>query len=177
MGLYLILCWLFHFQIISPANGECVGPSYTGDSLTVYVFLADQCKISQFYTVELARLDENYSGKKVGFVGYFPSELATPEVIDSFGSTYHLDFPLMRDDNKSLTRRLGITITPEVAVWDHRTDRMIYRGRIDDSYVRVGKRKLHPQSHDLVDIIDAWLIHQTPEVMIEARAVGCYIGG
>ena len=176
MGLYLLVLWALLFNVETRVEVSSKNV-YSEDSLTVYVFLADQCKISQFYTVELARLYENYRAKKVGFIGYFPNEFSTQEEIDSFGLTYHLDFPMMRDNEKSMTHRLGITITPEVAVWDHRADRMIYRGRIDDSYVRVGKRKLHPQSRDLVDIIEGWLANQTPPELIETRAVGCFIGG
>ena len=70
---------------------------------------------------------------------------------------------------------MGATVTPEVAVWDHRTNRLIYRGRIDDSYVRVGKRKFHPKSHDLKNIIDLWLIKQTPDTLVQTQAVGCFI--
>jgi peroxiredoxin len=147
----------------------------TGDSLTVYVFLHDECKISQFYTPELTRLYETYGSRKVGFVGYFPNATTTAERIEAFGKDYHIAFPLRADYKKDLTRKLGITITPEVAVWDHRTEQQIYRGRIDDSYVRVGKRKTHPQQYDLVGIIEDWLTHPDPQLLVQTKAIGCFI--
>jgi peroxiredoxin len=146
-----------------------------GDSLTVYVFLEDECIISQFFTPELTRLYEKYHAQHVGFVGYFPSAETDIEQITWFGSEFRIAFPLLADHDKSLCKKLGITITPEVAVWDHRSNQMIYRGRIDDSYVRVGKRKLHPQSHDLDDIIHDWTLNQTPEVLVKTQAIGCFI--
>ena len=146
-----------------------------GDSLTVYVFLHDECKISQFYTPELSRLQEIYGSRKVGFVGYFPNAATTTERIDAFAKDYHIAFPLREDYGKDLTRKLGITITPEVAVWDHRTEQQIYRGRIDDSYVRVGKRKTHPQQYDLVGIIEDWLTHPDPQLLVQTQAIGCFI--
>lgn len=95
--------------------------------------------------------------------------------MSGFAEAYHLDFPLAQDHNKALARKFGVTITPEVAVWDHRQDQLIYRGRIDDSYVRVGKRKLHPQHFDLQETIDAWLSGVYPQTLVQTQAIGCFI--
>ncbi len=156
--------------------GSCTrSDSGIGDSLTVYIFLHDECVISQFFTPELTRLFENYRSKKVGFVGYFPNAAASPEKMSAFGEAYHLDFPLIQDQYKAMARKFGVTITPEVAVWDHQLDMLIYRGRIDDSYVRVGKRKLHPQHFDLQEAIDGWLLGQHHTGLVQTQAIGCFI--
>ncbi len=147
----------------------------TSDSLTVYIFLLDECVISQYYTPLLTEIYEKYKDKKVGFIGYFPNFSSKPDQIESFGKKYKLDFPLKQDYYKEWTKKFGVTITPEVAVWDHRDDRLIYRGRIDDSFVRVGKRKLHPQNEDLKDIIESWLSGQTPQDSTVTQAIGCFI--
>ncbi len=155
----------------------CARPSSntTSDSLTVYVFLEDECLISQYYTNELTRLYDQYHSSHVGFVGYFPSPTTGPEEIATFADEFKLAFPLLPDHDKSWTKKFEITVTPEVAVLDHRTDRTIYRGRIDDSYVRVGKRKLHPQTHDLEDMIKTWQLNKVPETTVETEAIGCFI--
>jgi len=145
------------------------------DSLTVYVFLEDECLISQYYTNELTRLYDKYGKNHVGFVGYFPSQTTGPEEIAAFANQFKLAFPLFPDPDKDWTKKFDIKITPEVSVFDHRTDRNIYKGRIDDSYVRVGKRKLHPQAHDLEDIIKAWQLNQTPDSLVQTEAIGCFI--
>ena len=145
------------------------------DSLSVYVFLADECVISQFFTLELTRLHHAYRSQRVGFIGYFPNAASTTEKIDGFAEKFGIDFPLLQDHTKTWTRKFGITVTPEVAVYDHRDERLLYRGRIDDSYVRVGKRKLHPQHHDLEEIIDQWLLNQSPPDMVKTQAIGCFI--
>jgi hypothetical protein len=156
-------------EVPKPTGGQ------TGDSLTVYVFLNDECVISQFYTPELTRLYDTYHPQKVGFKGCFPSPSSSPDKILKFAADYRLAFPLEGDYHKELARKLGVTVTPEVAVWDHRSDKLIYRGRIDDSYVRVGKRKLHPQQHDLQEIIDGWLAGQVPAELEQTQAIGCFI--
>ena len=108
-------------------------------------------------------------------MGYFPNPSSKPEQIEAFATTYKIDFPLNQDYSKEWTRKFGIKVTPEVAVWDHRTETLLYRGRIDDSYVRVGKRKLRPQSSDLEEIIDGWLNGEIPDKTIETQAIGCFI--
>ena len=156
-------------------NNAEVPAARSTDSLTVFVFLEDECLISQFYTNELTRLYDHYRIDHVGFTGYFPSPTTDTAAIASFAERFKLEFPLLPDPDQAFARKMDITITPEVAVLDHRTNRIIYKGRIDDSYVRVGKRKLHPQKHDLEDIIKAWQLNQTPEVLVQTEAIGCFI--
>lgn len=150
-------------------------PNALIDSLTVYIFLEDECLISQYYTNELTRLYNRYGREHVGFVGYFPSPTTGPEEIAAFADQFKLAFPMFPDPDKAWTKKFAITITPEVSVLDHRTGHTIYKGRIDDSYVRVGKRKLHPQTHDLEDLIKAWQVNQTPDSLVETEAIGCFI--
>jgi hypothetical protein len=175
----MLLQILLFFYGLIPSQAHRHGDEKTGpsvrDSLTVYVFLHDECLISQFYTLELTRLYNIYHSQKVGFVGYFPNLASTSEQIENFANEYQITFPLLPDYAKDLTRQFGIKVTPEVAVWDHRSDQMIYRGRIDDSYVRVGKRKTHPQNRDLVEIIDAWLLNETTGTLVQTQAIGCFI--
>jgi hypothetical protein len=170
LSLFLILT-AFRSQDAWP-GGEKAGFQ---DSLTVYVFLLDECVISQFYTPELTRLHEKYKSQRVGFVGYFPNFSSKPDKIDAFGKQYRLAFPLLPDYYKDWTRKFGITVTPEVAVWDHRAGRLLYKGRIDDSYVRVGKRKLHPQHRDLEEVIENWLLNQSAPMTVQTQAIGCFI--
>ena len=145
------------------------------DSLTVMVALHDDCVISRFYTPKLNALDSAYRGRHIGIVGFFPHGTITPEAIAAFQEEFLIDFPLILDEGQSIARRYGVTVMPEAVVVDHRTGRVIYHGRIDDSYVRVGKRKLHPQSNDLDDVLKGWLAHDVPDEMTETQAVGCFI--
>ena len=176
----MLFTWLFGILFSSTVLTEPLHVPYSrthaSDSLTIYVFLHDECVISQFYTPLLTELYEKYNDKKIGFIGYFPHFSSKPAQIENFAKKYRLAFPLKQDYYQVLTKKFGITITPEVAVWDHRSDRLVYRGRIDDSYVRVGKRKLHPQHHDLKNVIDEWIVGDVPADTIVTQAIGCFIG-
>jgi hypothetical protein len=174
---HMIFSWflgiLFSFPISIPLAPCPLLPAT--DSLSVYIFLHDECVISQFYTTILNEYHETYKDKKVGFIGFFPNASTKAPNIDAFAEKYHIRFPLKCDTKMELTKSFGITITPEVAVWDHRTETLIYRGRIDDSYVRVGKRKFHPQHQDLRNVIDSWVKKESFHEPIITKAIGCII--
>lgn len=146
-----------------------------GDSLTVHVFLHDDCVISRYYTVTLNHLDSLYRTRHIGLVGRFPHAGITPEAMTDFGNEFQLTFPLAIDRDQALARQFGITVMPEVAVVDESTGNLLYRGRIDDSYVRVGKRNLHPRSPDLEKVITEWSEGRVPEKTLETQAIGCLI--
>jgi hypothetical protein len=70
----------------------------------------------------------------------------------------------------------GVRVTPEVAVFVPYTSgaRMVYRGRIDDKYVDLGKERPQPTTHDLERVLMAIVEgkHVAPTM---TRAVGCFI--
>ncbi len=148
----------------------CTPPVPT-DSMTVYVFLHDECVVSQFYTPALRRLHDTYAGPDVSFVGYFPNPAATPERIYAFAEKYELPFPLYPDHFKRAAHRLGATVTPEAVVYDHAADRILYRGRIDNSFVRVGRRRQVTTSFELETVLKK----RQPPAARDTPAVGCLI--
>jgi hypothetical protein len=172
MSWLILACFLFCSEFPrEPLNTAEKEP----DSLTVLVALHDDCVISRFYTPRLNALDSTYRGRHIGIVGFFPHGSITPAAIEAFRDEFRIAFPLLLDENQSVARRYGVTIMPEAVAVDHRTGHVLYRGRIDDSYVRVGKRKLHPRSNDLENVVKAWLDGDRPDGVTETPAVGCFI--
>jgi hypothetical protein len=53
-------------------------------------------------------------------------------------------------------------------------DRLLYRGRIDDRYVDLGRERPQPTSHDLESALIA-LIAGKPVAVRETRAIGCIL--
>jgi peroxiredoxin len=144
------------------------------DSISVYIFLREDCVICQQYTSQLEQLHQVYGNKGIHFFGVFPNESSTSELVAEYAEKYGLTFPLEIDTDQALTRRLGATITPEVVVYDHRIGRILYSGRIDDRYVKVGKRRRHVQTSELEDALKAIRAGQ-PVAVREAPATGCLI--
>jgi hypothetical protein len=109
----------------------------------------------------------------VSFATVYPNPAETPETIRQHVRDYALPPRAVRDASHSLVARTGVSITPEVVVFDAR-GRMVYRGRIDDRYASVGVERPAPSRRDLEDVLDALVAGRTPPLRT-TDAVGCFI--
>ena len=140
---------------------------------TAYVFLAPTCPISQAVTPEVRRLAADYGARGIQFVGVFPDVTLSEAERTRFGRDYLLKFTLQADPGQLLARRLGATITPEAAVTDA-AGALLYRGRINDQYARLGVRRTVVQRHELADALAA-VAAGRPVAVPRTEAVGCLI--
>lgn len=141
---------------------------------TIYYFLGEDCKICEYYTPEINRLDSLFSGDEFQFIGLFPSRYSTEKGITAFQQKYKVQIPLKLEYFATKTKAFGVTITPEVVVYNNKTQSVVYRGRIDDSYVRVGKRRRVIRERDLESLLIRLQNGDAPEYT-ETAAIGCYI--
>ena len=141
-------------------------------SLTAYLFLGESCPVSQYYTLPLKDLHHRYD-HRVRFVGVFSNPLSTAASIDAFKGKYSLPFDLLLDDDQRLARQLEARVTPEAVLVDE-NDGVLYRGRIDDSFPRIGKRRRVVRSRDLEAALDAAVAGKQVPVA-ETEAIGCFM--
>ena len=137
--------------------------------LTVFVFTTTDCPISNRYAPEIQRLAAKY-GDKAKFVLVYPVPADTPETISAHHKKFGYSIDYVRD--AQLVKKTGVTVTPEVAVMSGNT--MLYRGRIDDRYVELGRERPKPTTHDLDAALAAALAGKSIPVK-ETRAVGCIL--
>ena len=149
-------------------------PIIPGDSLTVYIFLSEDCVISQNYTLTLNQMAAEFKSRHIGFAGIFPNTWSKDSTINNFKIKYSVNYPLKTDHSKTLTNKFGITVTPEVAVWSHSSETLIYRGKIDNLYERIGRRRQKATSSELRDVLNNWLQNKNISFS-ETKAVGCFI--
>ena len=140
-------------------------------TLTVFVFTTSDCPISNRYAPEIQRLAANY-GDNAKFVLVYPVSSDTPQIISEHKKKFGYAFEHVRDTNQKLVKRIGVTMTPEVAVM--RGDQVLYRGRIDDRYVELGRERVKPTTHDLEDALKA-AIAGKPIAVKQTQAVGCIL--
>ena len=157
-------------NLVVNAQEKCV----LEDSITVYVFMLEDCLITQFYTPQLRNLYEEYSRYNINFVGLFPNKYSKPEKIDSFKMVYQIPFPLKTDYYKSKTKLMDAKVTPEVCVYNHDFQEIIYKGRIDNAYYKVGKKRGVTNTSELKDVLEA-IVTGEPVQTPNTEAVGCLI--
>jgi len=139
--------------------------------LTVYVFTTTDCPISNRYAPEVKRLAAKFESR-ARFILVYPVPADTPEMIREHLKKFAYAIPPLTDTDQRLVKLIGVTMTPEVAVLKGST--IVYRGRIDDRYVELGKERPKPTSHDLEDALVA-AIAGRPIARRETQAIGCIL--
>lgn len=139
----------------------------------VFVFIAKDCPIANFYQPELRRLTREFSPQGVEVFQVHPDPDVTLEEARKHAREFSLLNEVILDPKQDLVRRFGATVTPEAVVL--RPDLTIaYRGRIDDSYSTYGKRRPEPTTRDLQEALTAVLAGRNPATP-RTKAVGCLI--
>ena len=143
------------------------------DSVVVYFFLLDECRICQEMTPYINQIYDNYH-QEFSFVGLFPNFSSTPEGIETFKSKYKVIMPLLSDHLKIFAHKLGATIMPEVVVYNHTKDKIVYKGKINDLYYAPGKRKHHIKDETLINVLTKITAGEKYNFQ-NTQAVGCFI--
>ena len=146
-------------------------PLSAAEPIRVLDFTTTDCPISNRYAPEINRLAARFSGQAT-FVLVYPVATDSPDVIREHHKKFGYALESIRDIKHELVRRTGVTVTPEVAVMAG--DRMVYRGRIDDRYIELGRDRIKPTRHDLEDALTAILANK-PVAQKETRAIGCFL--
>jgi hypothetical protein len=147
-----------------------------GDSrskLVVLVFVQADCPLSNRYAPQLQRLHAAFSARGVAFWLVYPDATETPDAVRRHLADYGYRMDALRDPAHALVRRSGVRVTPEAAVFAP-GGRLVYRGRIDDRVVELGRLRPEASAHDLEDALEAALAGR-PVRRAEIRAVGCFI--
>jgi hypothetical protein len=140
--------------------------SYKGDCL---IFVLKDCPIANEYSPELKRIIHTYSGKGIQFLMVVDDTDATPQQLFMHLKSYGLPIAGRLDQNHRTAKQLGVTVSPTVVVT--KGSQTLYKGRIDDTYPSIGKRRT-ATSHDLRDALDAFLAGKPVKHPV-TKAVGC----
>ena len=162
MFTFLAFVMLWQSNLLSPH----------GEKSLVLLFIRSDCPVSNRYAPDLQRAYERYSTKGVDFRLIYPeSGLSTP-AMEEHRKEYGYSIPAVLDADHHYVKWAGARMTPEVAVFVR--GKLIYRGRIDDRYVAIGKERPVPLHHDLEEVLTA-VVAGKPLSFRETAAVGCVI--
>jgi thiol-disulfide isomerase/thioredoxin len=161
-------------------NGVVIKPFAAGAQASIAFFVATDCPVSNAYAPEIQRVCREYGGRGVG------CSLIYEDVETAHGGASlrqqvrgHLDeykyrgIPAAIDGDRAAAATAKASITPTAVVVDRRGE-IRYRGRIDNLYAALGKRRQQVTSHDLRDALDAVLAGR-PVPHPETESIGCFI--
>ena len=138
----------------------------------VICFLGTDCPLARLYGPRLRQFDEDFADQGVRLIGVNSNPQDSPADIKQYAQDHEISFPIMKDRDQTMARRFGATRTPEVFVLD-RSNRIRYRGRIDDQH-EPGITRSEPTQRHLRNALEALIAGRAaPEASTEA--VGCLI--
>ena len=145
-----------------------------GTRAIVFLFTSTDCPVSNRYAPELRRIAEAFESKGVVFRLVYPTPSESANAIREHMAAYGYSgvFDAVRDPRQSLVKYIGATITPEAAVVVG--GRVVYRGRIDDRFVDLGRERPAPTERDLFEALTA-IVNGKPAPHATTQAVGCFI--
>jgi thiol-disulfide isomerase/thioredoxin len=144
------------------------------DHTRAIVFVASDCPISNGYAPEIQRICTEFAQQGVRCTLVYEDEGITPAAVQSHLAEYrYQNVATLIDDNRSIARHAGATVTPEAVVLDTRGE-IKYRGRIDNFYAALGKPRQRATTHELRDALAAVVAGRRVE-RPRTEALGCYI--
>ncbi|MGH9454652.1 MAG: redoxin domain-containing protein, partial [Terriglobia bacterium] len=162
--------------LVFDLSGHAVNPFRTKrSSATVLIFIRTDCPISNRYAPEIQRIEAEFIPRGVVFWLIDPDPTESATVLRQHLKQYRYEdtIHVLRDPTHTLVGETGVTVTPEVAVFSDAGE-MLYRGRIDNWYVRLGRYRPTPTTHDL-DAALAAILAGKPVSRKTTPAFGCFI--
>jgi len=137
------------------------------------VFVLPDCPICNAYMPELNRLHAGFTPRGIGLFIVYADPDVTSERASAHAKEYNMRPLAALDPQHVWIKRAGATMAPQAVVFSP-SGEILYRGRIDDQYAGLGKRRTQVTSHDLREALEAILAGQ-PVPQPRTEAVGCLI--
>ena len=139
----------------------------------VLIFTATDCPVANYFQPTIRRIAKRYEGKGVRFFQVYPDRDTDAESAKKHAKEYEITTAQVLDPEQKLAGEAGAKKTPEAVVYNAAGE-VVYRGRIDDTYAALGKKRARPTTADLKATLDAILGGKNPALK-EVEAVGCFI--
>lgn len=139
----------------------------------VLIFISADCPIANGYAPQINALVASYDDTPVRFYLVHIDPDITREEARQHAADFGYTCPVLLDVQHDLVKKTGATITPEAAVFSADGE-LRYRGRINNWYGDIGRKRYKPTRHDLKDAVDAVLAGREPAIRF-TDAVGCTI--
>jgi hypothetical protein len=140
---------------------------------TVLLFVTHDCPVSNQYAPEVNRIVAEYARQGIGFYLVYVEPGLSRAVARAHIRAFGYACPAVLDPQHVLVGHAGASVTPEAAVYSP-TGARVYRGRIDDRYPVLGRRREQVTTRDLRAALDAVLTGKPVPVPV-TKAVGCFI--
>lgn len=139
----------------------------------VFVFLNTECPIANGFVPTLNKLHAKWTkaNPDVTFYGVISDRFVTRAAAKKHSKEYRIRFPVLFDASGELATLLKPTHTPEAFVLNA-DGKIVYRGRINNAWVELGKRRREVTAHDLANAVAA-VSTGKPVQAERTKPIGC----
>lgn len=138
----------------------------------VLLFVRTDCPVSNRYAPLIQQMSKQYE-KDAAFRLVFPDKSESAQKIRNFLRDYKYNLSAIRDVDHALVKATQAKVTPEAAVFNAQ-GMLVYHGRIDNLYERIGPARRSATTHELAVAIEAAKLGKHP-ALPSADGVGCFI--
>lgn len=151
--------------------GKSVNLAHSQPAGMVFIFLNTECPISNALVPELNRLAALATKNHIEFYGVLSDPTVTRTAAQKHSHDYQITFPVIFDASGALATALEPAVTPHAFLVDPH-GKILYSGRINDSYASVGNPRNVTTSNDLQDAMTAVAAGKAP-LTASTPPVGC----
>lgn len=137
------------------------------------VFITPDCPIANFYQPTLRKLGKEFADRGVPLFMIHSDPEVTADAAQRHVEKFEIAAPVVLDHDQSIARRVDAKVTPEAIIVD-RAGKILYRGRIDNFYEALGRKRRAATEHDFHDALAA-VADGRPVATPVTKALGCHI--
>ncbi len=162
-------------QAVQNLHGETVTPLKVpaSDRAVLLVFIASDCPISNTYAPTIAKLCQTFAPKGIDCFTVYCDASLTPSAAQAHHDQFGFPCDALLDPKQQLASFVGATRTPEAVVIGE-GGLIIYRGRIDDLYAALGRKRFAATTHELQEVLND-IVAAQPVTVPWLPAIGCEI--
>lgn len=153
---------------VNDLNGNQVKFSDLKGNVTVLMFIATQCPVSNAYNERMKALHNDYASRGVKFVAINSNNTEPAAEVGTHAASNGFGFAVYKDPSNVVADKFGAQVTPETFVID-KAGVILYHGSIDDS-----QNPANIKTQGLRLALDAVLGGQAV-AKAETKAFGCTI--
>ena len=153
---------------VSDLKGNQVKFADLKSDITVVMFIATQCPVSNAYNERMKALHGDYSPRGVRFIVINSNRTESASEVETHAASHGFGFSVYKDPSNVVADLFGAQVTPETYVLD-KAGVMLYHGSIDDS-----QNPGNIKTQGLRLALDA-VLGGRPVAKAETKAFGCAI--
>lgn len=143
------------FELVDHLGATHKLSDYESKEYIVMYVHGSGCPIARLSVPSYLAVRDDYASKGIEFLMINASIQDDIPRIQKEATEFNINFPILKDEDQSVARSLGVERTAEVFIVDPRTREVLFRGPIDDSLGYEAQRESanHTYLRDALDTV------------------------